>query len=107
MTPKELIEQEAERVFGNRPTDMSKIIGREAFISGATFALSLPRWIKIEEGCEMPGVELGVASFDVLITDGKLCSVGYYDYLRKGWVVYGNDILVPTHYQIIAPPPTP
>ena len=46
----QIIEQEAKTLMLGNSTL------KQAFISGANFALGLDRWVKVEEGCEFPEV---------------------------------------------------
>jgi hypothetical protein len=102
-TQQQLIEQEAESLY----KDINKHLKRtfiEIYKRGATFALSLNRWVKIEKDCEMPILEDGCTDLtkDAIITDGVSVSIGFYDYAIKQWT---SDIQHPTHWQPLPAPP--
>jgi hypothetical protein len=119
MTHEQLIEQEAEKRYvyfgedynnvpeGYTPNDISTI-SRESFISGGNFALSMDRWVKVEEG--LPPVKEKFSESDyVLCTDEyDTMFTAWYNNRTARWYYAHHDhsgIPKPTHWMPLPEPP--
>lgn len=99
MTRKELIEQEAERVY-NEPFTPDQIqVLRTSFIHGAQFADSLDRWVKVGNDVQIGKIPEGTY---MLIHTKQ----GTYQAIRFNLHAFLMDVDAGTytHYQIINPP---
>lgn len=114
MTHSQLIEKEAERYAADKWGDAyDGILSPEiiqkgqtsyatAFTAGAHFALGLDRWVKVEDGCEMPENRTTI----LVCLYGEHPMVAHYKhgcwFDMDGLQQYSNI----THWQPIAPPTT-
>jgi hypothetical protein len=101
MTPQQRIEAEAERLY-DKIREPYRELCKSAFLSGATFALSIGNeWVWVEDGLPPLRNPDSLGSIDVIgiQPDGTPIKC-YYHYQLKGW--YSPETVKITHWQ---PPP--